>query len=313
MGQEDGLYYSDGSFKSDKDIKREAALDLGSPLIIESHVEEPLNVFENLDNARQRAESMAYPNLGKVEAYIPNTSIIAIIGDVHLGHPNVDHDRVAREIQAISNTPDVFVILTGDLVDGIFWGGESGSEQTQTINEQQAFVRSLFKELRDRVIVAVSGEHDSKWASRAGADPYSQFSEITGSPYIRGVAEISLNVGEENYQIVAQHKAKGHSMYNKSHPTFRQARFHLQGADVYLSAHTHQKQISQESMRDTEGSHIVTHVNTGAYKTGDGYGERMGYVSQNSDDMFGAAIRLHADRKQVDVSHSILEAIRQWG
>jgi hypothetical protein len=87
----------------------------------------------------------------------------------------------------------------------------------------------------------------------------------------------------------------------------------VQGADIYISAHTHRKQVSQEAVRHFGGAKKVTHISTGSYKTGDEYGDRNGFAKQKPEEMYGASLRLHEDKKQVDVEYDILEAIRKWG
>ena len=312
----EGIYLPDGKFRSKTEIRRRlaergdiAGLEIISPVAL------PFDVNHYLNRASSRADSMneLSPRAGReVEVTLPRTSIISVIGDTHFGQKNVDHNRIMREIETIKNSPDSYVILNGDLVEGLFWGGASGGEQVANLDEQRGFLVGMFHALKGRIIVGTSGEHDSKWASRSGADPYSDFSERTGAPYVRGTAEVTMNVGQEKYKLSISHRKRGFSQYNKNHPTFREARFELQDADIYISGHTHKKQISQEAIRKFGRSDQVTHISNGTYKAGDDYGDRMGFVRQKPEEMYGCSIRLHADRKKVDVNYCILEAHRQW-
>ena len=302
---------NEDSFKSDKDVKRKLALSG------DIYYTTPLPKNPTLNNYLQRAserqeqmKEMAINNENFVGIILPETSSIHIMGDLHFGNPNTDNERIAREIEAIKNTPNNYLFLVGDVVDGIFWGG--ASDQSQTLNEQYGFLRTFFKEMKGKLLLGVSGEHDSKWASKSGADPYFMMTEESEAPYVRGVAEVSIAVGEQDYKLAVQHKAKGHSMYNKNHPTYRESRFSLQGCDVYISAHTHQKQIAQEAIREFGGARQVTHVSVGPYKSSDEYSERQGYIKQGPEEMFGASIRLRKDNKKVDVLPDILEAIKTW-
>lgn len=318
MRQPEGIYRgaNEEDFVSTEELKREMALrgEL-SKLSFSSEIKYPIDIDRHLTLAQQRADQQKElsPRAENfVEVTLPGDSIISILADIHFGHPGVIIERIRQELELIRNTPNSYVILNGDMLDGIFWGGESGGEQSANLTEQKQFLISLFTALKDKVIVATSGEHDSKWASGRAGDPYSDFSKLTNAPYVRGVAEVLIHVGEQKYRLVIQHKALGSSMYNKNHPTFRQSRFDLQGADVYISSHTHKKQISQEAIRKFGKADLITHISTGTYKTGDGYGNRLGYAEQMSKEMFGAAIRLNKDRKLVEVDHSIVEAHRRW-
>jgi hypothetical protein len=180
------------------------------------------------------------------------------------------------------------------------------------LNEQYQFLRALFGEMRGKILFGVSGEHCSKWATKTGQDPYSILYEVSGAPYIRGTGEVEIEVGDQIYKLVVAHKMRGHSVYNKNHPTFREARFNLQGGDVYVNAHNHQKQISQEAIRTFGGSRMITHISIGTYKTGDEYGDRQGFVRQTPNEMYGASILLHKEEKLVEVLPDILRATKNW-
>ena len=315
--KEQGLYNTDGTFRSDRQIKRDMALRGELPTLQRlSPVAQPKEIDDYLRAAEERSSQMkelSQKSENEIKVFLPRTSNIHIMGDLHIGNPNTDYRRIRQEIEAIKNSPDEYIFFAGDLVDGIFWGGAGGAEQSLNLNEQFGALRSLFKGLGDKIIGAVSGEHDSKWSNKTGSDPYDILTEETGAPYVRGIAEVSLEVGDQDYTMVVSHKAKGHSMYNKNHPTFRQARFNLQGADIYASAHTHQKQVSQEAIREIGKARQVTHISVGPYKSGDEYGQRSGYPEQKKEEMFGATVRLHADQKRVEVEPDILFAIKKWG
>ena len=311
-----GLYGPDGGFRSDRQIKRDMALRGDLPKLQHlTPIAKTRDIGDYLIAADKRSEQMkeiTAKSENEVKISIPRTSNIHFMGDLHIGHPNTNHKRIHQELEAIANSGDDYVVLVGDIVDGMFWGGESQAEQSLSLSEQGGALKALFRKLRDKVLFAVSGEHDSKWASRSGGDPYGMLADETGAPYVRGIAEVELEVGDEDYKIVAQHRAAGHSMYNKNHPTHRQSRFHLQGADVYVSAHNHKKQVSQEAIRSFGESKQVTHIAVGPYKGGDNYGDRMGFVSQKEDELYGASIRVHDDKKKVDVKPDILDAISEW-
>ena len=312
-----GIYTAptEESFESDKTIKRNLALEGQVEPVYHTPLVKPQTLKDYVGRAEQRRLSMkeASPIAdNQVELSLPETSTINFMGDLHFGNPNTDNKRIQQEVEVIKNTPNSIVMFMGDLVDGIFWGGASQSEQNQSMSEQHGFLRSMFKELRGKVVVGVSGEHDSKWASKSGSDPYDIMTGETGAPYVRGIAKIGVNVGDFLYKIVGAHKMRGHSMYNKNHPTFRMEKFNIPGADVYVSAHNHKKQIAQDASQNFEGAHVVTHVAIGPYKDGDEYGDRSGFPQQHKEEMYGAAVRLHKEEKKVDVDRDILEAAKRW-
>ena len=65
------------------------------------------------------------------ELNLPEKSLIAFIGDQHVGGSEVDYDRIEREIQKIVETDNAYLIITGDTVDGYFWGQAAQFEEIE--------------------------------------------------------------------------------------------------------------------------------------------------------------------------------------
>jgi len=314
---ERGIFTDDkGGFKSDKEIKREAALNGELYPIYKDGVVRPKTLHDYIYQAEERKKSMIeMSEISKnyLNIELPESSILVFTGDWHYGDLQTKNERILQEIEAVKNSPNTYIVLLGDLLNGIFWGGESQSEEVSNMNEQRGFIKAVFKELKGKILWAHSGEHDSKWAAKTGADPYTMLIDEAGAPYIRGVGEIVVNIGDQEYKIVSQHKASGHSMYNKNHPTYKEARFTLQNSDIYVSAHNHQKQVSQEAIRKFGNqSSCVTHIAIGPYKTKDSYGDRSGFVPQTEEQMYGVAVKLHKRNKIVELEPDILRAIERW-
>ena len=238
-GQHESDFATDSSIRRELAIKGETkALEYASGLPVKRNLNDYINSAEKRNKEYNSFKETAE---NPIKIKLPDTSIVSVIGDLHFNHPETDLERFRREIEVIRNTPNSYIILGGDLVDGIFWGGER--ENNFNLNEEFGFMYSLFEELKGKVLFGVSGEHDSKWRAKTGGDIYEIFTGITGAPYVKGIAEAEVDIKGIDYKIVAAHKMLGRSMYNKNHPTMRQSRFGLQGGDVYISCHTHKKQI----------------------------------------------------------------------
>jgi hypothetical protein len=281
-----------------------------------SEVPKPKHVYDWIEKAKSRAVDMKEGSTianGQVDISLPAVAMLTFIGDLHYGSPETDLGRFEREFDAILQNDHSYLVLMGDLVDGFFWGGTAQSEQSANMEEQFAFLQSLFKAAKGKVLVAVSGEHDSKWAAKSGMDPYSNFSELTGAPYVRGIAEVNLHVGQEDYNMTVQHSAKGHSLYNNTHPSMRNSSMNVQGAESYNSAHTHRKGLAVQSVRTFGGeSHEVVFGVVGPYKRTDEYAQRKGYVPAGDSEMGGYTLLFHSDMKKVEPELDITFAHSKW-
>lgn len=313
MKKEKGLWLDGNTFVSDEEIRRKLA-NKQTRVEFSKQLKKAreLKDYSSIAIARsQQAEELSPRESNHFSLGVAANALINFIGDWHIGHPKTDYHRIEDEVSIIANTPDSYVALLGDAVDGIHWGGSAQGEDILNLTEQRGFLKSIWRALGGKILFTVSGEHDSKWASKTGADPYAEFTEQTGAPYVRGVAEVDITSGEETYKVVAAHKARGHSMYNKTHPGMRQARFGVQGADIYASGHTHQKGSSQEEIRDFGGeSREVTHINVGPYTSGGEFAEREGFPTQTKEQQGGIVARLlkRGEKKHVEVVTDIAEA-----
>jgi hypothetical protein len=165
----------------------------------------------------------------------------------------------------------------------------------------------MFKMMKGRIIGAVSGEHDSKWSSRTGADPYADLD----APYKRGILEIDLTAGGENYSGIVAHKLRGSSIYNNTHPQMRAGR-EIQGHSFYFSGHTHRKGISVQPVREKGGARSVAYGSSGTYKETDDYAQRSGWISQKTKQLFGFAVRFSPDKQRIEMDEDIVEANKKW-
>ncbi len=308
-----GIFINPREFRSESQIKLDLirrgelpTLTRTEPVLVPRPLADHLQTMEQRGKEVRDSESPRH-----IEVTLPRDSTIVMIGDQHIGNAHTDHKRILAEVEAIKNSPDTYVIFLGDSVDGIFWGGESGGEQVGSLDEQTRTRRAMFRELRGRVIAGFGGEHDSKWTAKSGPDAMDDFSELTNAPYIHGTGEIVLNVGKQQYNIIAAHKLRGSSIYNNNHPQFRADR-EIAGADIIVSAHTHRKAVTQQPARRFGKAQLVTHISVGSYKRQDRYAQREGYPEQQPEQMYGVAIRVHAKEKRVDVDPDIINGIMKW-
>jgi len=305
-----------GTVRSTDEIRRSGMLD--TPIVHNTPLPQPESFDYWVARAVRRQNEfretlLRSPNF--VEVTLPaQESAIFFWGDLHDASPFTDYVRFRAEVDAFKRFSNLHAITLADMVDGFFWGGAAQGEQLEGLDEQHQFLKSFYKEVKGRVICGVSGEHDSKWATKSGPDPYAQFSEETGGHYIRGVGEVLIHCGVVDYRLVIAHKLRGNSMYNKNHPQAREARFGIQGADVYVSAHTHQKSITQEAVREFgDKAREVTYISVGPYKNTDEYAQRSGYNNQKPEQLYGVAILLSPTHKKIQVDGDMVRAAQTWG
>jgi predicted phosphodiesterase len=313
--KENGLYYTDGSFKSQSQIRREAVLSGEYPdPIFETPLplDKPFSYWSKRYKDRQATYKETIDRTNFAEFTFHNSTLLNFIGDLHVGTPDAYYDRIEREIETIVNTPNSYTVLMGDLVDGFFFN-PAEFNQIEQAPEQFEYMRSLVHYLADnnKLLVGFAGDHDM-WSAKTGLDAYRTFARETGAHYMRGVGYITANVGEQHYNIAAAHQLPGHSIYNNTHPAVRFSREN-EGADIIVSGHTHRKGLSTQSVRGFgREARQVVFANIGPYKSTDDYSQKKGFTDLAPEQMFGVSIRLSKDKKLVQPYYDILQANEEF-
>ena len=200
------------------------------------------------------------------------------------------------------------MLALGDMVDGFFWGSPAQDSAIGNLEEQHEFMRAAMREVKGKVLVGWSGDHDG-WKKKAGPSDYKQFEEETGAHYMEGVGYVDLQVGEQEYKIAACHRHLGHSIYTHSHPSQRLFRDSATDADMTVVAHTHKKGLTQQVYQpgfDRE-PRLVTHMVVGPYKRSDEYCRKRGFSRQSGDQLGGMSVILHPDKKLIEPKWTVRE------
>ena len=299
MSKERGIFTNpkEESFKSDKKIKREAILRGDMP-----YLETPLPEkkewpywSERFIKRQEQYREVVYNKERHVEITIPEHSLLSFIGDGHPGHPWTFHERIKAEIDLILNTPNSYIFLGGDMIDGYFFN-PAQFEQIEQAPEQVAYMKSMIEALgqEGKLLVAWSGDHDG-WSKKMGIDPYAEFANEVKSYFMHGVGFITLKNGDNITRITAAHQLPGHSIYNKAHPAIRASR-EIQGADWYVNFHTHKKAHLEQGVDLFGGDARWVHaLSCGPYKASDEYSRKKGWMHQNPKEMFGFSFILDGE------------------
>ena len=118
----------------------------------------------------------------------------------------------------------------------------------------------------------------------------------------------TAKVGEQEYSNVAAHKLHGFSMYSHAHPQVRDGK-DIQGADVYVSAHTHRKGHADQPIKVFGGgARWIHYISVGDYKATDDYAKKKGFPEQSPSEMYGSAVVLEKDTEAVTYYNYILVA-----
>lgn len=306
--QEKGLYLPNGEFISKKEIDTKLLIQGKANMMTDMPISRDFKYWGERFEQRQSQYKETVIRKNKVEIYFDQEPIINLWGDQHIGSPETDYKRINAEAEIILKTPNSYLMVLGDTVDGFFFN-PAQFEQIEQAPEQFEYINALFKALGEKrkLLAAWSGDHED-WVKKSGANPYAEFSQKFDAYYMHGVGFVNLKVGEIDYKMVAAHRLPGFSMYNNSHAEMRLSR-EVQGGDIYVGAHSHVKGFVEQEVQYFGGeSKLVKFLSLGPYKASDEYSRKKGFSVKTEKGMYGSAIKLSKDSHHIQYYGSILEA-----
>lgn len=310
-----GLYYPNGNFKSDSDIKRDLALETPPPILKTPRK----SITKGFDywNDRAREEQRLYMETEESSNYaeieLPDTSLVTFQADQHIGGAYVDHDRLRQEAEVIVNQNGSYIFLLGDLIDAFSFNPAQYSD-IQQIQEQIEYAKAYVKFLADsgKLLGVWTGNHD-QWVKKAGFNPYRYILDGIDTYYFHGIGYVKIGIQGAEYRITGNHIFKGNSQFNNSHPQRRAMNESARNSHIVVGGHWHTKGIQQQAFQVFGGeSEVCTMIALGTYKATDEYIKTYGFNNRSSTDMYGVTVQLEAGKHQVVPYYDTLLAHEQY-
>lgn len=182
--------------------------------------------------------------------------VVYPICDVHIG--SIDHNRKAWEqfAETIAKQPNTYIVLGGDMINNNTRSSVgSPFEDTLRPREQKRLLAEYLKPIKDKVLCAVSGNHDRRSLKDADDDPmYDVMCKLDLEDiYRENGAFIKLQIGTrtnadkgiQTYTLYVTHGAGG-GIYTGA-TVNRNERFGMviDGLDAMIVGHTHKGAITK--------------------------------------------------------------------
>lgn len=207
---------------------------------------------------------------------------IAFVADLHLGSPGVDYERVFREAKLIADTPGMYLMLNGDMLDNFIIPKLVAAryESEVTIPEEWVLVRRYLKIIGRKLLVSVGGNHE-RWSWILSGIDY--FADVLKQTVPRAIiydsddVALTLKVGRAAFPLRLRHVWRGRSIYNVTHGIELAHRFDG-GFLVGVGAHTHASGVVRTFNASGENGMAVL---CGSYKAVDSFARRSGFPKPN--------------------------------
>lgn len=321
--KEGGLFYPDGSFLNQAQVRRKRLAEELTGTTINQNTPFPdyrdFDAWTNIVVRQQseRRELFGIPEHIEVEIMATKPFLLGLFADSHFGGSEVDYERFAKDVN-LTHEAKGYAITVGDLTDSFFFMPEVG-EQIISGDEQVVFSQSAMDRLAEdgRLIAGFGGDHDMWAKDHGGAHTlYQAFRDRYRSHYLEGVSYITLKVNNGEitvpYGFVGSHRHKGFSVYNDAHASLRQWRDEGVGAVVSFTAHNHVKAALTQVHKTMGGKEVAFHsLALGAYKQTDRYSRKMGWPRKGEDSLGAFGLILYPDKENVEVWWSIEQAVNR--
>lgn len=265
------------------DMTKKAKPKEAGPEIITSTgviADEPLDeeeVYQNAVREWRKTERLAKRRENQCIEFDKGPVCFVFSADQHLGDPGTDIERAFAELELVNETPGMYLVLLGDMVNSFVIGNlwRAALNHRTAITDEWALVRRYLRIAAPKLLAVVAGNHDF-WVDL-----------LAGIPYMREVvaqirpacifdpddAKIAVKIGSANFILRMRHKWRIRSIYSATHGIEQAARFD-QDFDVGVGAHNHNGAVVRTF---SVGGKNKLAVQLGTYKVEDRYARQMGF------------------------------------
>ena len=180
------------------------------------------------------------------------------ISDVHLGASEHMEKEWAEFCRHIEELPNAYIILGGDLINNATRNSVSNVfEETMRPREQKKVIAEMLMPLRDRILCAVSGNHERRSGKDADDDPtYDIMCKLDLEHlYRENMAFVKIRIGKKDgdgmknptYMLTVTHGAGGGLLTGGAVNRNERFGYVIDGMDCLIVGHTHKPFVTQPS------------------------------------------------------------------
>lgn len=184
--------------------------------------------------------------------------ILFPISDVHLGASEHMEKEWAEFCRQIEETPNAYIVLGGDLINNSTRTSVANVfEETMRPREQKKVIAEMLTPIRERILCAVSGNHERRSGKDADDDPtYDIMCKLDIEHlYRENMAFVKLQIGSKEgngmknptYMLTVTHGAGGGILTGGAVNRNERFGYVVDGMDCLIVGHTHKPFVTQPS------------------------------------------------------------------
>jgi len=228
----------------------------------------PLKDLQNIYKEGKNSQDFAY---WKIKT--KNPICVVVLGDLHMGSWATDYDLLQQITDEIVNTPNLYCILVGDLLQMSIKlrGVLEVSDNALPPKWQIKFLESWLKEVYPKIICSTWDNHSVM--REENATGFSQYAELMGrvAIYHDNIGHTDIHVNNQIYKVAAAHFFRGRTIYNPVHGQMRYMRMTSNDREICVAGDSHEPGVL---IYNEGGTKKRVAINCGSIQNG-GYGKRF--------------------------------------
>ena len=195
---------------------------------------------------------------------------IYAIADVHLGAKECMEQEFMKFIKMVEETPDVYLILAGDLLNNATKSSVSNVfDDVYRPSEQKKIMAEILRPIKDRILCAIPGNHEDRSGKDVDDDPmYDVMAKLDiEERYRKNVAVVKIKMGDNQkrhgsnnpvYTFAVVHGNGGGAMTGGGVNKAERYAYTFEGIDALITAHTHKPLITTPSKTRVDHQRNIT-------------------------------------------------------
>ncbi len=240
-----------------------------------------------------------------------NTIQIYVLSDVHIGDSCADLDLLKEVVNKIKDSPDMYVILLGDILNTAIVNSKSDIySETVNLATAQKMALEYLTPIKDKILAMTPGNHENRVWRNVGLDVSLWLAEKLGvqDRYRNNFIALDISFGKDNngnpyhLHLVGQHGGYGGGRkLSAALSALEDVDGIVCNADIYVRAHTHspvsgKRDVWQFNEKGNLEKRHKHYFSAPAFLKTGGYGLDKGYRPQNTEPKY-LNIRAYSERK----------------
>jgi hypothetical protein len=161
------------------------------------------------------------------------------LGDIHRANHCCNSSFLSKTIRRIADDPNAIWVSTGDLLEVALKTSVSSVYEAQTVQREMDSLADELQPIKEKCLGFVASNHHNRVDKETGISLDRMLAAHVGIPYLGISGLLNITIGRCSYYLHMHHGSGGGGTEGNKVNRALKVAANCQGADVYLSGHTH--------------------------------------------------------------------------